>query len=91
MNKKTIPFNLFTALKIQAGITKGRFITQSGHAVRIVCWNGSKPYPVIGLVENIEGNPGYQEIKTYTLSGSFMLGSINLQDLLIELDEEGEK
>lgn len=86
MNKKTIPFDLFTALKIQAGITKGRFVTRSGHAVRIVCWNKTGRYPIIGIREG-----QIYDVDTYTPSGEFRLGTESSLDLLIELEEEGEK
>ena len=86
MNKKTMPFDLFTALKIQAGITKGRFVTRFGQVVQIVCWNKAGDYPIVGLKET-----GYtQTIDTYTLSGKFRTEKSPF-DLLIELDEEGEK
>lgn len=87
MDKKTMPFDLFTALKIQAGITKGRFVTRSGHAVRILCWNRLGTYPVVGLKEN----PGDEDIMTYTLSGDYLRSGTSSLDLLIELDEEVEK
>jgi len=88
MKKKTIPFDLFTALKIQAGITKGRFVTRSGHAVRIVCFNAGEPCPIVALVDT----GSYLDDKTFTIEGRFFVGADTSSfDLFIELDEEGEK
>lgn len=86
MNKKTMPFDLFTALKIQAGITKGRFVTQLEQVVRIVYWTRAGNYPVVGIREDVA-----DDIMTYTLSGEYRIGRTSPLDLLIELEEEGEK
>lgn len=88
MNKKTIPFDLFIALKIQAGITQGRFVTRSGHVARILCFNAGGSCPILALVK--DGT--YLNKKTFTLGGLFFAeGGKSSFDLLIELDEEGEK
>lgn len=87
MDKKTMPFDLFTALKIQAGITQGRFVTRSGKEVRILCFNAGGSCPIVALVKN--GN--YWTEKTFTLEGRFFADADTSSfDLLIEL-EEGEK
>lgn len=87
MNKKTMPFDLFTALKIQAGITKGRFVTRSGKDVRILCFNAGGCCPIVALVKD----GVYWTEKTFTLGGLFLAeGDTSSFDLLIEL-EEGEK
>ena len=83
MNKKTIPFDLFTALKIQVGIIKGRFVTRDGYVVQILCWNNCEPFPLIGLC-------GIEIIK-YTLSGTYYTGFESPYDLFMELDVEDEK
>ena len=88
MNKKTMPFDLFTALKTQAGITQGRFITRSGHAVRILCFNAGGPCPIVALVDS----GSFWDKKTFTLEGRFFVNADTSSfDLFIELDEEGEK
>lgn len=86
MNKKTMPFDLFTALKIQAGITKGRIVTRLGQVVRIVCWTRAGNYPVVGIREDVA-----DDVMTYTLSGEYRAGCTSQLDLLIELDEESKK
>lgn len=82
-------FDLFTALKIQAGITtKGRFVTRSGKDVRILCFNAGGQCPIVALVK--DGN--YWTEKTFTLGGLFFAeAGTSSFDLLIELDAEGEK
>lgn len=86
MNKITIPFDLFTALKIQAGITQGRIVTWSGHDVRILCFNAGGRCPIVALVKD----GMYWAEKTFTLGGLFFAeGATSSFDLLIELDEEG--
>lgn len=88
MNKKTMPFDLFTALKIQAGITKGRFVTRSGKDVRILCFNAGGQCPIVALVK--DGT--YWNEKTFTLKGRFFIYAYTSSfDLFIELEEEGEK
>ena len=87
MNKKTIPFDLFTALKIQAGITKGRFVTRSECVVRILCFNAGGNYPIVALVNWCK----FWKEKTFTLEGKFLMNETSSSDLFIELEEEGEK
>lgn len=85
MNKKNMPFDLFTALKIQAGITKGRFVTRSGKEVRILCFNAGGSCPIVALVK--DGN--YWTEKTFTLGGLFFAETgTSSFDLLIELEED---
>lgn len=88
MNKKAMPFDLFTALKIQAGITKGRFVTRNGSEVRILCFNAGGGFPIVALSK--DGT--YWHERTFTLDGHFLVaGETSSFDLFIELDEEGEK
>lgn len=88
MDKKTMPFDLFTALKIQAGIIKGRFVTRSGKDARILCFNAGGRCPIVALVKDCQ----YWAEKTFTLGGLFFAeGDTSSFDLFIELDEEGEK
>lgn len=83
-----MPFDLFTALKIQAGITKGRFVTRSGKDVRILCFNAGGRCPIVALIK--DGN--YWTEKTFTLGGLFFAeAGTSSFDLLIELDAEVEK
>lgn len=81
-----MPFDLFTALKIQAGIIKGRFVTRSGKDARILCFNAGSSCPIVALIK--DGT--YWAEKTYTFCGHFLIDNTSSFDLLIEL-EEGEK
>lgn len=90
MNKKTMPFDLFTALKIQAGIAKGRFVTRSGKDARILCFNAGGRFPIVAVIK--DGTYWYE--RTFTLDGFFLydgFGETSSLDLLIELDKEDEK
>lgn len=87
MDKKTIPFDLFTALKSQAGIIKGRFVTRSGKDVRILCFNAGGRCPIVALVRDDK----YWTEQTFTLEGKFFADADTSSfDLFIEL-EENEK
>lgn len=88
MKKETMPFDLFTALKIQAGITKGRFVTRNGKEVQLICFNAGGRCPIVALVRDGK----YWTEQTFTLEGRFFADADTSSfDLFIELDEEGEK
>lgn len=83
-----MPFDLFTALKIQAGITKGRFVTRSGKDARILCFYADGSCPIVALIK--DGN--YWTKRTFTFDGLYFAeAGTSSFDLLIELDEEGKK
>lgn len=89
-NKKVVPFDLFTALKIQAGIEKGRFVTRGGQSVKIVHWSANSAFPITGLLLN---HFERDEVITFTLKGDYINdGRESSRDLMIELyEEEDEK
>lgn len=81
-----VPFDLEMAKKITSGEIQGRVITRLGYKARIVCFDiKNDDYHLIALVEEYED--GGEEYYTYNDDGSFVLGEIRDQDLMIEIPE----
>lgn len=59
MKTKTIPFDLETAKKIQAGEIEGNIKTKEGSDVRIICWDKKGKCPIIALVDVCDKEVGY--------------------------------
>ena len=80
MKTKTIPFDLETAKKIQAGEIEGKIITEHGDSVRVICWDRlDKTHPIIALVHNKAG--GIEESVYYTNEGKVFEDKYNLTNL----------
>lgn len=91
MKTKIIPFNLKIAKKIQIGEKQGKIKTRNGYNVRIICWDRKKVvYPIIGLVEDIDG---YECVKSYTESGNFEYYSLHKdpRDLVLEVPDNEQQ
>lgn len=69
MKTKTIPFDLETAKKIQAGEIKGRIKNNEGENVRIVCWDYHYPNDAFRLIGLVTCDNGYEELYYYTTKG----------------------
>ena len=65
MKTKTIPFDLETAKKIQAGEIKGKIKTRGGDNVRIVGFNRKNELSIIALVGI------YENVISYCANGNF--------------------
>ena len=86
MKTKTIPFDLETAKKIQAGEVEGRIVTKDGRPVRLICYDAENEYPLVCLVKGIL----YEGVHSYHLDGRYKYATSDL-DLVIEFPEEAPK
>lgn len=85
MKTKTIPFDLETAKKIQAGEVEGKIVTKKGNTVRIICFdaNSACNYSIIGLVKDADSN--FEECCRYFTDGTRDRENDELNSLVIEL------
>jgi len=87
MKTKTIPFDLETAKKIQAGEIEGQIKTRDGDKARILCADlRNSKYPIAAAVFQFEID--YESIFQYCLNGSYMSNSIEHHcDLVLEVPD----
>lgn len=86
METKTIPFDLETAKKIQAGEIEGRIVSDSEHDVRVVCFDKRGSFPIVALINLENGN--HEFVCEYNLQG---INPTRNMSLFIELPKEEPK
>lgn len=88
MKTKTIPFDLETAKKIQAGEIEGTIKTRdSKHKMRIICYDSTAKY--LGKTQPIiaQDTDDCCCIYTYFEDGLFIGGVPNIKDLVLEVSD----
>jgi len=85
MKTKTIPFDLETAKKIQAGEIEGKIKTRDGQDVSIVLWNKKDEdgYVMLAIIDK----PGTDFVASYTRNGEMTKGHEGVLDLVIEVPD----
>ena len=83
MKTKTIPFDLETAKKIQAGEIKGKIKTQDGKNVRILCADvQNNGYPIVAAAMGSDG----ETVHLYRIDGSYYFKCVSSNnDLVLEV------
>lgn len=92
MKTKTIPFDLETAKKIQAGEIKGKIKTKGGFNVRIVAFDmDNESYQIVALIrDTVAKNQEYS--LNYTKYGYRYNSTIRtLDDLILEVPDNGHQ
>jgi len=85
MKTKTIPFDLETAKKIQAGEIKGKIKTVGGENARIICWDVKNEHhtPIVVLIDKKQR----EEFYFYSEAGEYDFGSFPMRNLVLEIPD----
>ena len=85
--KKKIPFDIKYRPQIESG--KVQVVTRDDRPVRIICWDAKrKPYSMVALVDNGDGDIENETIATYTQNGFYQLNESHTEfDLLLLVDD----
>lgn len=87
MKTKTIPFDLETAKKIQAGEIEGKIMMRCGDEVRIVCWNSTAKFcgftqPIIAQAQDQDEDA---DLYAYFGNGRYIGEEEHPKDLFLEV------
>lgn len=88
MKTKTIPFDLETAKKIQAGEIEGKIRTRDGRQMRIVCYDSAISYCNIAQPIIAQDIDNCQDLNAYSEKGVYILeGKESQEDLFLEIPD----
>ena len=87
MKTTTIPFELETAMKIQAGEIKGAIKTKEGMKARILCTDVQDVYPIVAAITGSMG----EQVLTFKNNGSYHAVISDPRDLVLEVPEDEPK
>lgn len=86
MKTKTIPFDLETAKKIQAGEIEGKIKTRCGDKVRIVSWDSTaRCFGFAGSTTPIIAQDEDEHLYSYFEDGCYIKGDEHPKDLVLEV------
>ena len=85
MKTKTIPFDLETAKKIQAGEIDGKIKTRTGNPVRLLCVDLKDTQCIVAAGTREDGS---EYVNVFGVSGNFIMdGAFSHYDLVLEVPD----